>query len=55
MQRVIEAMLFFHPAVWWLSRRVSVQRELACDNFVLGCGWQRVGYARRDDSSGGVR
>lgn len=45
MQHIIEAMLFFHPAVWWLSRRVSVQRELACDDFVLGSGWQRVKYA----------
>jgi beta-lactamase regulating signal transducer with metallopeptidase domain len=44
-QRVIEALLFFHPAVWWLSRCVSLEREQACDDFVLHCGWQRVSYA----------
>ena len=35
LQRLVEAMLFFHPAVWWLSRRVSVERENACDDLVL--------------------
>ena len=31
LQCVIEALLFFHPAVWWLSRRIRQDRELACD------------------------
>src|SRR5205085_8419818 len=26
-----ETLLFYHPAVWWLSRRLSQQRELCCD------------------------
>ena len=30
-QCVIETVLFFHPGVWWLSRRVRLERELACD------------------------
>ena len=45
LQRLIEALLFFHPAVWFVSRRVSVERERACDDTVIAAGWQRVNYA----------
>jgi beta-lactamase regulating signal transducer with metallopeptidase domain len=31
LQRLAETLLFYHPAVWWLSRRLSLQRELCCD------------------------
>ncbi len=31
LQRVVETLLFFHPAVWWMSRQVSRHRELCCD------------------------
>lgn len=31
LQRLAETLLFYHPAVWWLSRRMSLQRELCCD------------------------
>jgi beta-lactamase regulating signal transducer with metallopeptidase domain len=34
-QKIVKAVLFFHPAVWWLERRVSLEREMACDDFVL--------------------
>ena len=30
-QRVIEALLFFNPAVWWISRQVSLECEACCD------------------------
>jgi beta-lactamase regulating signal transducer with metallopeptidase domain len=30
-QCVIEALLFFHPGVWWLSHRIREERERACD------------------------
>jgi len=32
LQNVIEALLFYHPAVWWLSRRIRVERELIADD-----------------------
>lgn len=44
-QRLIEAVLFFHPAVWYVSRQVSIERENACDDLVLSIGWPRVQYA----------
>ncbi len=47
-QVVVETLLFYHPGVWWLSRRVRGERELACDDLVLhGGGRERaVDYAR---------
>ncbi len=45
LQRLIEAMLFFHPAVWWLSRRTSAEREEACDDLVLRSNCGRIEYA----------
>ena len=45
LQRLIEALLFFHPAVWFVSRRVSIERENAADDIVLAAGWQPVQYA----------
>jgi beta-lactamase regulating signal transducer with metallopeptidase domain len=30
-QRGVETLLFFHPAVWWLGRRVRQERERCCD------------------------
>lgn len=34
-QMVIESLLFYHPAVWWVSRRVREARELCCDDLVV--------------------
>jgi TonB family protein len=34
-----EALLFYHPAVWWLSRRIRQEREHCCDDAaVTTCG-----------------
>jgi len=32
LQRLIEALLFHHPAVWWLSHRIDFEREQCCDD-----------------------
>jgi len=34
-QKLIKAVLFFHPAVWWIERELSLDREMACDDAVL--------------------
>ena len=36
LQSLVEAALFYHPAVWWLSRRVRHERELCCDDLAVG-------------------
>jgi len=33
LQSLLEVVMFYHPGVWWLSRRIRVERELACDTF----------------------
>ncbi|MHC5058688.1 MAG: M56 family metallopeptidase [Planctomycetota bacterium] len=38
-QTGIETLLFFHPAVWWVSRRIRAEREHCCDDLaVAACG-----------------
>lgn len=44
-QRLIEAALFFNPAVWLLSRRVSMERENCCDDLVIRLGIKSTDYA----------
>ena len=34
-QKVLKALLFFLPSVWWIERRLSLDREMACDDAVL--------------------
>ena len=32
LQKTVEALLFFHPVTWWLSRRIRIERENCCDD-----------------------
>lgn len=34
-QKLVEALLFFHPAVWWTAKRLNLERESACDDWVV--------------------
>ena len=34
-QKIVKALFFFHPAVWWIEKKVSLEREMACDDAVL--------------------
>ena len=45
-QAVIETLLFFHPAVWWVSRQVRVEREHCCDDLAVEIIKDRARYAR---------
>jgi D-alanyl-D-alanine endopeptidase (penicillin-binding protein 7) len=42
-QNVIETLLFYHPAVWWISHRIRIEREQIADDFAAG----RLGEPRR--------
>ncbi len=39
------AVYWFHPAVWWIARRLRVERELACDDRVIALGTEPREYA----------
>lgn len=40
-----EAMLWFHPAARWVSRRVRTEREYCCDDVALSVGVDATDYA----------
>lgn len=45
LQRTIESFFFFHPVVWYLSRRISRHREVCCDDLVVSTGHGPMDYA----------
>jgi hypothetical protein len=45
LQALVETLFFYHPAVWWLSRRVRLVREMCCDEMAAGATGERVVYA----------
>jgi beta-lactamase regulating signal transducer with metallopeptidase domain len=44
-QKVLKALLFFLPSVWWIERRLALDREMACDDAVLAHSGSPRGYA----------
>ena len=44
-QKLIEAFLFFHPAVLWIGRRLNLEREIACDDSVISLTGRPRPYA----------
>ena len=45
LQKVARAVFFFHPAVWWIDARLSLEREMACDEAVLAATGNPHAYA----------
>jgi len=45
-QTAIETLLFYHPAVWWVSAQVRRERESCCDDLAVAVCGDRLGYAR---------
>ncbi len=45
-QKLLQALLFFHPAAWWIAGRVSLEREMACDDAVLRATGSPRAYAQ---------
>jgi len=46
MQAVVETLLFYHPAVWWISQRIRVEREHCCDDVAVAMFGDPLQYAR---------
>ncbi len=46
LQTLVETLLFYHPAVWWLSRRIRVERENCCDDLAVSLCGDPYAYAR---------
>jgi beta-lactamase regulating signal transducer with metallopeptidase domain len=45
LQKMVRAIFFFHPAVWWIDARLSLEREMACDDTVLAITGNPRAYA----------
>src|SRR5688572_15563144 len=46
-QTVVETFFFYHPAAWWVSRKLRDEREHACDELAVAfCGDDPVFYSR---------
>jgi beta-lactamase regulating signal transducer with metallopeptidase domain len=46
LQAIVETLLFYHPAVWWISRQVRIERESCCDDLAIATCGDRLEYAR---------
>jgi uncharacterized protein (TIGR03435 family) len=45
-QNIVEAVLFYHPAVWWISGHIRAERELCCDEAAVSVSGDAIAYAR---------
>jgi beta-lactamase regulating signal transducer with metallopeptidase domain len=46
LQMLAETLFFYHPAVWWVSKRIRIERELCCDDIAVNACGDAVGYAQ---------
>jgi GWxTD domain-containing protein len=45
LQNVVEGLLFYHPAVWWVSHVIRTEREHCCDDAVVALRGNARQYA----------
>jgi len=46
LQSVAESLLFYHPAVWWVSGHIRAEREQCCDDVAVSISGDAITYAR---------
>ena len=44
-QTIVEVLGFYHPAVWWASRQIRIERESCCDDMAVAIVQNRKQYA----------
>ncbi|HEX5245004.1 MAG TPA: M56 family metallopeptidase [Tepidisphaeraceae bacterium] len=45
-QTLIETLLFFNPAAWWVSSRIRIEREHCCDDLAMSVTRDRAAYVK---------
>jgi len=45
-QVFVETLLFYHPAVWWLNKKIRAEREHCCDEVAVAACGNAAEYAR---------
>lgn len=46
LQALVETLLFYHPAVWWVSHRIRIEREHCCDDLAVQVCGDELSYAK---------
>jgi len=46
LQRIVEAIYWFHPLIWWASRKAAAAREFCCDRDAVGSRHDVAVYLR---------
>ena len=46
LQTLVESLLFYHPAVWWVSATIRRERELCCDDLAVEICGDRIEYSQ---------
>jgi multidrug efflux pump subunit AcrA (membrane-fusion protein) len=46
LQGIAESLLFYHPAVWWISKQIRAEREHCCDDLAVAASGDVLVYAR---------
>jgi len=45
LQTVVEILAFYHPAVWWISNKIRLERENCCDDIAVAICGDKMHYA----------
>ena len=46
LQTGVEILGFYHPAVWWISKKIRVERENCCDDIAVKVSGDKIAYAK---------
>ena len=46
LQTAVETLLFYHPAVWWVGKKIREERENCCDDLAVAACGDALIYAR---------
>ena len=46
LQTLVETLLFYHPAVWWVSKQIRIERENCCDDLAVKLCGDPILYAQ---------
>jgi beta-lactamase regulating signal transducer with metallopeptidase domain len=55
LQCFVEALVFYHPATWWITRVIRREREHCCDDVAVAVSRDRITYARALATLEGLR
>ncbi len=56
LQKIAETLLFYHPAVWWISSVIRQERENCCDDLAVAlCEGDKLSYAKTLSLLDGLR